>query len=66
MDKNFIDIVNSFCPHGELLRAEVLPGGYSSDVYILHVKVDDNNDGSNLLWKASPLSNQILSKLENA
>ena len=41
MDKNFIDIVNSFCPHGELLRAEVLPGGYSSDVYILHVKVDD-------------------------
>ena len=60
MDKNFIDIVNSFCPHGELLRAEVLPGGYSSDVYILHVKVDDKEVRFVLRSEGSPRSENTI------
>ncbi len=60
MDKNFIDIVNSFCPHGELLSAEVLPGGYSSDVYILHIKVDDKEVRFVLRSEGSPRSENTI------
>ena len=60
MDKNFIDIVDSFCPHGELLSAEILPGGYSSDVYILNVKVDEKEVRFVLRSEGSPRSENTI------
>ena len=60
LKENFKAIANSFCPEGELLNVEVLPGGYSSDVFILYLKVNEEEVKFVLRSEGSPRSENTI------
>ena len=61
MNQDFKKIVSSFSPNANLIGVDTLPGGYSSDVYILNLREESRINKIVLRSEGSPTSENRIS-----